>query len=209
MNLPTEEECLELFERYRVPGNILGHCRQVQRIASFLGRKLKEKGVEVNLELIEKAALLHDFLKVVVLERLDKDYALDYSKEEKEMWEHLRERYPGMNEAEVSYLILKEEYPELALLIRNFSDHQRMVQSWEEKILLYADARVLKNETVGLKERMDYVEKKYWHSTPGFGLFYQKIKNYEEEIMEESGLEAERLGEEMRREIVEREVENG
>lgn len=199
MDLPTKEQCLALFEEYKVPKHILKHCQQVQKVAGFLCQKLEKKGTCLNLEMVEKAALLHDMMKVVVLNELDPKYSQNYSKEEIQMWQYLRKKFPEMNESEVIYLLLKDNYPELALLIKNFADHQRTNQSWEEMVLLYADARVLRNKIVSLKERMDYIKKIYSPMIPNFDAFYSKIKKYERVIIEKTDLKSESLAEELKK----------
>ncbi len=199
MKLPTEQQCLELFEEYKVPKHILEHCLKVREIAVFLANRLKEKGIEINSELISKGALLHDFLKVVALENLNESYRGDsYSEEEIGMWKQLRNKYPGMKEGEATYLFLKDDYPELALLIKDFSDHRKISRNWEERILLYADAIVLRNNVVSLEKRKAYIKERY--GFPYTDSFFQMISGYEERIMKEISLEPEKLAEEINNE---------
>lgn len=195
MNLPREPQCLELFRKYKVPFPILQHCQQVRKIASFLAKKLQQKGLPLHPELVEKAALLHDLFKVISLERLDGDYP--YSPKEIAMWRSLREKYPSQSEGQALHSFLRENYPELASLIKDFCDHQKTSHTWEETILFYADARVLKTQIVPLSERLSYVQKTYSHLLPDFPSFCRKVQQCEERIMKELDLDPEKLAEEI------------
>jgi len=64
-NLPTREECFDIIQEYHVPSHILSHSLAVSKLAIFLAQKLKEKGLQVNVEQVERACLLHD--KIVLL----------------------------------------------------------------------------------------------------------------------------------------------
>jgi len=64
LDVPTERECAALLrktfgDREEVPA----HCRQVSRVAVKLIAALEEKGVHVQRELVEAAALLHDIAR--------------------------------------------------------------------------------------------------------------------------------------------------
>jgi HD superfamily phosphodiesterase len=192
MKLPTEQQCMALFGEYNVPKHILEHCLKVREVAVFLAGRLREKGVKINLELIDKGALLHDFLKVVALNNLNESYmGHNYSEEEIRTWKQLRNKYPKMKEGEATYLFLKDDYPELALLIKDFSDYKKISRNLEEMILIYADAIVLRNNIVSLNERKSYIKERYGFSNTNS--FFQTITEYEEIIMKEIGLEPEKL----------------
>ena len=58
-------DCLSIIQRYYTPGNddyrVLGlHSRQVADLAVKLGQRLIDKGVPVDIEFVEEAAMLHD-----------------------------------------------------------------------------------------------------------------------------------------------------
>ena len=70
MILPTIEECYELLDEYEVPQRIKDHTEKVRKVALIIGEKLIESGIMVNMELIEKAAILHDLDKLQTLHDL-------------------------------------------------------------------------------------------------------------------------------------------
>ncbi|MBU0459869.1 MAG: HD domain-containing protein [Nanoarchaeota archaeon] len=163
MQLPTQEQCLELFEQYKVPRNIKEHCLSVQKIAFFLAKKLKEAGTEINLELVSKTALLHDLFKVVAIKELKPDprYMNYYSDDELAMWQYLQEKYAGMHECEVAYLIFKEDYPELAKSIRDASSPFKEDKILEEDLVHYADWRIFNNQVVNINLRLNDLKVRY------------------------------------------------
>lgn len=60
----TEEECNALFEKYRTPVHVIGHCRAVSDTAVVIGRKLNEHGLDLDIDLIKGAGLAHDVARV-------------------------------------------------------------------------------------------------------------------------------------------------
>ena len=203
MNIPTKDECLELFSRYKVPNNILLHTKKVAEVALFIGKRLEGKGIEVSLELVESGALLHDLMKAVSLEKLEpnKKYKLDeVTREQLEMWQELKKKYPGKHEIEVTYEILKDDYPEFAKFILSIGSIKDIPgeESWEKKIINYADWRVFVDDVISLKERLTDLYERYKHK------FNEKQKenwekkvehqiNIEKEIMDKIGMKAEDL----------------
>jgi putative nucleotidyltransferase with HDIG domain len=135
----TREQAFELLREHRVPKNITDHCIAVNRVAMFLVRKFKEAGIEVDGELVDIASLLHDIDKM-----------------------ETRDDHTGHGER--SYEILKGISPEVAKVVRkhNLGNIAKGdLKTWEEKIVNYADKRVSNDNIVSLKERFEYLRKRY------------------------------------------------
>lgn len=58
--LPTREEALRLLRRSGCRENVVRHCEAVAELAVEIAYVLKEKNLEVDVELVETGALLHD-----------------------------------------------------------------------------------------------------------------------------------------------------
>ena len=129
--LPTREECFRLWDEYKLPGNIRKHSRQVDRIAVFMAKKLRESGIDIDIELVDRAALIHDLDKLLTLKT--------------------------RNHGEITEQILREKgYPklgEVAKCHRFRHIHDRNL-SWEGKVLMYADKRVKHDKIASLAERL-------------------------------------------------------
>ena len=63
--IPTREECFNLMDKYRVPIGVKKHCLIVNKIAVFLAKKLRAAGIDIDVNVVEAASLLHDLLRVV------------------------------------------------------------------------------------------------------------------------------------------------
>lgn len=61
--IPSEQECLEIWNRYQTPEHVRSHSRKVSEQAVKIGKMLNNKGCGLDLELIERAALLHDVVR--------------------------------------------------------------------------------------------------------------------------------------------------
>ena len=164
MNLPTEEECMQYFEEYKVPKNIRGHCIMVRDVAVFLANKLKKTGVEINIELVDKMSLLHDLFKTATIEQLENNSFIDYdySEEEINAWKELREKYSHLHESEIFTLVFGEKYPELSEAIKNSGDFFDEDKTIEGVLSHYADWRVYDDQkVVTLKGRIDDLKQRY------------------------------------------------
>lgn len=58
--LPTREQALQFLRESGCSENVIRHCEAVTELAVEIAKACKEKGLNVNLELVEIGALLHD-----------------------------------------------------------------------------------------------------------------------------------------------------
>jgi len=159
-SLPTRKECLALLAEYHVPPHIVSHCRAVAKLAVFLAQRLNENSAVIDIELLDRAGLLHDIMRV--FDFPERDYNLfeqNIPAEEKVKWRRLRAKYKTMTHEDAAYDVLKERYPTLALTIKRHRymamlDEKDRPETWEEKLLYYADMRVMHDEIVPLRERL-------------------------------------------------------
>jgi putative nucleotidyltransferase with HDIG domain len=69
--LPTEAECRVLLDSlHALPATVAAHCRAVAAVARRLAESLRTNGLDIDVELVRTAALLHD------IARTGKDHAL-------------------------------------------------------------------------------------------------------------------------------------
>ena len=159
-SLPTRKECLALLAEYHVPPHIVSHSETVAKLAVFLARRLNEKGAAVDVTLLEGACLLHDLLRVHDFKESDFNrFEQTLPEPDKAKWQCLRAKYKTSSHEDAGYDILKEQYPALALAIKRHRymamlDEKEKPDTWEEKLLYYADKRVMHETIVPLKERL-------------------------------------------------------
>ena len=159
-SLPTRKECLAILAEYHVPPHMVNHSKAVAKLAVFLAQRLNEKGAAVDVTLLEGACLLHDLLRVHDFKESDFNrFERTLPEEEKVKWRRLREKYKAMTHEDAAYDVLKERYPALALTIKRHRymamlDEKGRPDTWEEKLLYYADKRVMHERIVPLKKRL-------------------------------------------------------
>ncbi len=131
------------------------------KIAVFLAEKLKEKGVVIDIDLVERACLLHDMTRLCEFEKSDYNNSGGaLTDQEMAAWDRLRATYKGISHEDAAYELLKEKYPQLALTIKKHKyaallDEKEKPCTWEERIVYYADKRVTHERIVTLKERLE------------------------------------------------------
>ncbi len=59
-NLPSREQAIRLLHESGCSRNVIKHCKAVTDLALEIAKACKEKGLNVDLELVEIGALLHD-----------------------------------------------------------------------------------------------------------------------------------------------------
>jgi uncharacterized protein len=159
-SLPTRKECLALLAEYHVPPHIVSHSQAVAKLAVFLAQRLDEKGAAVDVTLLEGACLLHDLLRVHDFKESDYNrFERILPEEEKPKWRRLRAKYKDSSHEDAACDILRVQYPALAVAIKRHRymallDEKEKPDTWEEKLLYYADKRVMHETIVPLKERL-------------------------------------------------------
>lgn len=142
----TTKECIELLKKNDTPRNIFLHSRKVNAVSMLLAIKLKEVGEDVDLDLVSDASLLHDIKKFESLGKSE------------------------IHHVELGETYLKElGYEKIADVVGKHGGKklkEGLVNTWEEKIINYSDARVMHDEIVSLDERFEDLNKRYEKTYP-------------------------------------------
>ena len=160
-NLPTRKETFEILKRYHVPSHIIKHSVTSAKLAVFLAQRLNDNGVQVDINLVDRACLLHDILRICDFSSSDYSrFEQPVTEDDKAKWRRLKEKYSRLGHEYAAYKLLKAEYPLLALTIRKHKymallDEAEKPTTWEEKLVYYADKRVMHDKIVPLKERLE------------------------------------------------------
>ncbi|MCD6109355.1 HD domain-containing protein [bacterium] len=140
----TEKEVERLYKKYKTPEHIMKHCKKVDFVADRIAKRYLEKGVKVDYKNLHFACLLHDVVKI-----------LDFDPQEKS------------DHSKIAYLILiKLGEPIIANMIKKHAfraiiEKENLPFTLEEKIMTYADKRVLHTNIVSLEERFKDGQKRY------------------------------------------------
>jgi uncharacterized protein len=128
------------MEQFEMLENIVAHSLEVSKIAIFLCEELNKKGQQIDLRLVEAAALLHDIAKTVCL-RTKEDHTQAGCCLLKEIG------YDRVGEVVAQHVwLLKEGDP---------------CSVSEEEVVNYADKRVRHDQIVSLDERFVDLKKRY------------------------------------------------
>jgi len=196
---PSVEVCNRLQDEYCMPDNIRKHTKQVTRIAVFLGQQLSKNGLKVNVELLRSAAMLHDLLRPVQF----KSYYSEPTSDQIACWNQMKNDFPGMHHAEAGYVFFKDDYPEMANIIRKHFYKSVVTDlapvTWEEKILNYADNRVAHDKIVTMDERFAEGNNRWLkeHGSPEGDTkeINSRHKKIEKDIFKNIGLDPDKLEE--------------
>ncbi|MDD5010951.1 MAG: HD domain-containing protein [Phycisphaerae bacterium] len=159
--IPTVEQCYELLKQCHVPKHIVRHCQATADFAVELAKKISVKGTKVDIDFVQRACLLHDIMRVCdVREPSDDMFDEPITEKDREKWQQLSQRHKGLRHEEAGCEFLKAEYPEIALAIkkhayRSLLDEKLRPKTLEEKIVYYADKRVMHDKVVSLAERLE------------------------------------------------------
>ncbi len=131
---PGEEECLRILADYGTPAHVIGHCREVARVACALGEALNGIGYDLDIDLVRAAGMLHDMART---EEEHWNVAADWC---------LANGLPGEAEIIRQHMF----YPEFSPL----------AELNETDLVCLGDRLVKDDRYVGLDERMEYIIQK-------------------------------------------------
>lgn len=159
MKTPERSKLIEeIYEKFRVPKHVIAHMQGVKRVAEKLADKLIEKGEKIDKKLLLTAALIHDALRVCDFREFDINHFHEEVRDEDlKIWEGLQEKYGKIgHEKAMSQVLTKMGETQLANIIEKH-DFWRIddLETWEEKILYYADKRVDGAKIVTLEKRFE------------------------------------------------------
>jgi uncharacterized protein len=159
--LPSRQKCLEIIRQCHMPAHILRHSLATEKVAVFLAHKLAEKGIDIDIELVERSALLHDLFRVCDCRLADFSwFDQPVTEQDKQKWKKLKSKFANLYHEDACFEYFKHEYPQLALVIRRhkyiaINDENDKPETWEQKLVYYADKRAMHDKIVTLKQRLE------------------------------------------------------
>ena len=142
MAIPTRQQSFELLWHHNVPDNVIRHSIVVSRVAARICGALQKEGVKVDSVLVDRACILHDIAKISAKQK-------------------------GVGHEQLGHEILKKHgYDEVARIVLKHAlhyilDKKNAPKTIEEKIVYYADKRVMHHKIVELKVRIDDLKLRY------------------------------------------------
>lgn len=146
----------------RTPSHVVAHCDAVAALCDTLCDALTMRGQIIRKQAVHEAARLHDLLRFLDFRTGGRP---DYTpgSEDLQHWEQFRERFPGLHhEAAAAQFARDEGFPMIAAIVAVHGLHSRSLQKTvEEKILYYADKRLINDRLVTLEERFADFTQRY------------------------------------------------
>jgi len=159
--LPTRQQCSELLKEYRVPSHIVRHSMASAKMGVFLAERLADAGHDVDVDLVERACMLHDLMRACDFKLQDfTRFEEPVSEDTKAFWRRLKEKYDGRGHEYAAYDVLRKKWPELAVTILRHKyvapiSESDKPQTWEDKLVYYADKRAMHETIVPLRQRLE------------------------------------------------------
>ena len=126
----SPDVCKKLYEKYETPEHVVGHCKAVRDTAVGIARALNNHGYNLDIELIQGAALAHDVARV-------------------------REHHELVGAKILSDLGYNDEAAIVKVHMRySFNDFEHLN---ETDLVCLGDRLVKEDKYVGLDERIDYI----------------------------------------------------
>ena len=163
--LPSREQAIELLRKNNCPPEVIRHCEVVADLALEIAQKLQNKGLKVDMHLVEIGALLHDIGR-------SKSHSVDH----------------GLVGAEI---VLSVGLPEaLARIIKRhvgggITEQEATYFGWpkdvyvpetlEEKIVSYADKRIDNGKRVSIEMEIARLSAEHKEAA-------ERVRNLHEEI---------------------------
>lgn len=160
--MPSRERILEWREEVLLPEHIARHCDAVAAFSSVLAKHLLEQGVAVRPLALLRAAEVHDLLRFVDFKPgAGPDTSMP---EQRAVWETWRRQWPDMRHESACAAFLRERgFPGLAEIViahgLALPSPQRVTT--EQRLLYYADKRVMVDHVVSLDERFADFDLRY------------------------------------------------
>jgi uncharacterized protein len=148
--LTTRAEAIKLLEETGCAPNVIEHCKEVASLAVEIANKVKAAGRDVNPELVEVGALLHDFgrCRTHKIAHAVEGYRLARTRGIEPEISEIIKRHIGAG-------ISKEEARKLGL-----PEDDYFPRSLEEKIVAHADNLVKGTSRITVAERTALMRKR-------------------------------------------------
>lgn len=167
--MTTRAEAIRFLEESGCAPNVIEHCKEVASLAVEIAEKAKAAGRDVDLELVESGALLHDSGRC-------RTHGIAHAVEGSKLATRkgIKPEIAEIIKRHIGAGISKEEAKELGL-----PEDDYFPRSLEEKIVAHADNLVKGTNRITIQERLELMHKKNISEE-----IIQRVKKLAEEVEE-------------------------
>lgn len=185
--LPSVEQIYAWRTEMHLPVHIAAHCDAVAAFATECADHLIAEGTLVRRAALERSAMLHDLVRFVDFQQNAGPADAKDDIESLEVWKAVRAKYPGMSHEDACAAFLREQgFKEVAEIVEV---HGLQMPSpdktkLEQKILFYADKRVMFDQVVSVQERFDDFAKRYGNNAASENgrIWFEEAQRIEHEL---------------------------
>lgn len=164
MPLPIQEDITEWRQQFRLPDHIAAHCDTVGELSRRFAEHIIRHGTIARPAALECAGRIHDLFRFIDFTdgTGPKDHV--YSAQDTHTWNSLKEQYVGMtHEGVCAAFLQKKGYSCLAPIVALHGLRVELKQrtTIDQKILYYADKRVMLDKIVSIDERFADLRQRY------------------------------------------------
>ncbi len=147
--LPNREQAIKLLQENDCPPQVIQHCLAVAQFAIGLAHRLKEKGIKIDVQIVEAGALLHDLGR-------SKTHKVDHSLVGSQIAQKIGLPQPIVNivKRHVGAGITDEEAKLLG-----WPKDVYVPQTIEEKVVSYSDKRIDQGKVVPIETEIERLRK--------------------------------------------------
>lgn len=184
---------LAMIETWRsdvkLPAHIIRHCEAVARVCEQLADLLIARGHIVRKDALVAAAHIHDLLRFIDFRGAGPPGVTE-TEDERQTWNIWKRRYASMShEAACAAFLREKKFPELASIVETHGlmIPQQEFMTTEQKLLFYADKRVIVDRVTTINERFTDFRLRYSDGkhTDKQMLWYEQTMKLEKELFPE------------------------
>jgi len=184
--LPSDREIAQWRRDVQLPAHICAHCDVVAHVCDGFAHALLERGQIVRTGALHRAAQVHDLFRFLDF-RPGGHPDTTHSPGTIAHWTSIRSRYPGLHHEVACAEYLRERgFTVLAdiVAVHGLAHPPAADAAVEQKLLFYADKRVLLDRVVTLDERFADFAKRYGKGSVSDEAkrWYEMTKRVEEEL---------------------------
>lgn len=184
--LPTMEQIIAWRSDAMLPGHIIDHCEAVAAFAMELSERLIAGGRIVRRQALRRAAQIHDLFRFLDF-RPGGHPDSHTSPQAQYAHEGIRARYPGLHHELACAAFLREQgfiVLSSIVAVHGLAFPPSRDATVEQKLLFYADKRVLLDRVVSLEERFADFAQRYGKGAVGdeSSKWYEMTKRVEKEL---------------------------
>lgn len=156
--LPDSKQVDDWRAEAMLPAHITRHCEAVASIAMHCADILIGRGMIVRKDALRKAAELHDLFRFVDFRASPPAGVIQTKEEEEVVWQSWKETYAGLRHEDACMKFLTQHgYPELGKIVETHGLRipEKAAETIEQKLLFYADKRVMMDKVVSVQERFN------------------------------------------------------